>query len=73
MTAIASEKTNKRLTVLSIFSGLLLPPTFISGMFGMNAGGLPFTQSDWGFWGACGLMAVSATGMLILPRRLRLI
>lgn len=73
LTAIGSEKTNKRLTVLSIVSGLLLPPTFISGMFGMNVGGLPFTQSAFGFWGACGLMAVSATGMLILLRRLRLI
>jgi Mg2+ and Co2+ transporter CorA len=68
-----AEKTNKRLTVLSILSALLLPPTFISGMFGMNVNGLPWRESPTGFLGTCGLMAVSVVGMLVILRRIRLL
>ena len=67
------EKTNKRLTVLSIVSALLLPPTFITGIFGMNVTGLPFQETAYGFWVACGLMAASMAGMLVVLRRFRLI
>ena len=68
-----AEKTNKRLTVLAIVSALMLPPTFITGVFGMNVTGLPFQENAYGFWVACGLMAASAAGMLAVLRRIRLI
>jgi zinc transporter len=68
-----AEGTNKRLTVLSIVSALLLPPTFITGVFGMNVNGLPFQETAYGFWVTCGLMATSVAGMLIILRRIRLI
>jgi zinc transporter len=68
-----AEKTNKRLTVLSIVSALLLPPTFITGVFGMNVTGLPFQETAYGLWVACGLMAASMAGMLVVLRRARLI
>ena len=68
-----SEKINRRLTVLSIVSALLLPPTFITGLFGMNVEGLPLRGTDWGFLIACGLMALSSVGMLIWLRRIRLL
>ena len=68
-----AEKTNKRLTVLSVVSALLLPPTFITGLFGMNVPGLPFQTGPHGFWFACGLMAASVAGMLVVLRRVRMI
>ena len=68
-----AEKTNKRLTVLAIVSALMLPPTFITGVFGMNVTGFPFQEKAYGFWVACGLMAASAAGMLAVLRRIRLI
>ncbi len=68
-----AEKTNNRLTVLSIVSALLLPPTFITGMFGMNVSGLPFETQQHGFWFASGLMVASVAGMLVVLRRVRLI
>ena len=68
-----AERTNKRLTVLAIVSALLLPPTFITGVFGMNVNGLPFQETAYGFWVTCGLMATSVAGMLIILRRIRLI
>ena len=68
-----AEKTNKRLTVLAISSALLLPPTFITGVFGMNVAGLPFQENAYGFWVACGLMAASVIGMLVVLRRIKLV
>jgi zinc transporter len=67
------EKTNKRLTVLSIVSALLLPPTLITGIFGMNVDGLPFRETPEGFLVTCGLMVVSAAGMMVVLRRIRLL
>jgi Mg2+ and Co2+ transporter CorA len=51
----------------------LLPPTFITGIFGMNVSGLPFQETAYGFWVACGLLAASMAGMLVVLRRFRLI
>ncbi len=67
------QKTNQRLTVLSIVSALMLPPTFITGLFGMNVEGLPFHDTELGFIFACALMAASALAMLFVLRRIRLI
>ncbi len=68
-----AERTNKRLTVLSIVSALSLPPTFITCVFGMNVKGLPFQEAPYAFLMTCGLMATSMVGMLVVLRRFRLI
>ena len=68
-----AEKTNKRLTVLSIVSALLLPPTLITGIFGMNVAGLSFHDTPHGFLVTCGLMAASVAVMLAVLRRMRML
>ena len=40
--AAAPGKTNRHLYILSIMTAFLLPPTLVTGFFGMNTGGLPF-------------------------------
>ncbi len=44
-----TTETNRQLYVLTILSTLLLPPTLITGVFGMNVGGLPFSEGPSGF------------------------
>ncbi|MBB3235254.1 CorA family divalent cation transporter [Phyllobacterium endophyticum] len=44
-----TDQSNRFLYVLSIMTAVLLPSTVISGLFGMNTGGLPLAQSDHGF------------------------
>jgi zinc transporter len=68
-----AEQTNRRLTVLTVVSALLLPPTFITGLFGMNVGGLPLEHDSLGFFVAGAVMTASIVGMLIILRRIRLI
>lgn len=37
------QRTNQNLYLLSVMTALLLPATLVTGLFGMNTGGLPFT------------------------------
>ena len=39
---------------------MLLPPSVIGAIFGMNFELIPAASQPWGFWGAIGLMVVSA-------------
>jgi zinc transporter len=64
------EATNRNLYVLSIVTTALLPITLITGVFGMNVGGLPFAQSEHGFyWVMLGMTLVVVLTMLVLRRR----
>lgn len=55
-----AEESNRQLYVLSILSALFLPPTFITGLFGMNVKGLPFADDPHGFPFVVGLSLLSA-------------
>lgn len=59
-----AENTNRNLYVLSVVSAILLPMTLISGIYGMNLGGLPGVDSPWGFW--AGLGEIGAVGLVTL-------
>ncbi|MGJ5178564.1 transporter [Bradyrhizobium oligotrophicum] len=67
------EQTNNSLRVLSVLTALLLPPTLVTGIFGMNTKGLPFTDSETGFISAVVLMALAALGSYVLMKRIGLI
>ncbi|MBZ6411084.1 MULTISPECIES: CorA family divalent cation transporter [Methylobacterium] len=58
--ARVAEESNRQLYVLSVLSALFLPPTFITGLFGMNVKGLPFAEDPRGFLFVLGLSLLSA-------------
>ena len=39
------EQGNNNIRALSILTALLMPPTLVTGVFGMNIKGLPFAQT----------------------------
>ncbi|ULR43302.1 transporter [Rhizobium sp. K102] len=43
-----SSETNRHLYLLSIMTAFLLPPTLVTGFFGMNTANLPFAIGDYG-------------------------
>jgi zinc transporter len=68
-----TEVTNKRLYTLSILTAGLLPPTLVTGFFGMNTKDLPFQNAPGGTWWAL-LVAAAATALSYwLLRRMRAI
>ena len=48
--AKVDEKMNKNVYYLTLLSGIFLPLTLVTGFFGMNTGGLPFTEDNYGTW-----------------------
>lgn len=56
----AAQRTNQNLYILSLVTALMLPATVVTGVFGMNTGGMPFAASGWGTFGAAVLAVGSA-------------
>ena len=67
------EATNRNLYILSIVTTIFLPITLISGIFGMNLGGLPAQQDPLGFWYGIGLMILVAMMSVWLLRKVRML
>ncbi|BCD68241.1 magnesium transporter CorA family protein [Nitratiruptor sp. YY09-18] len=44
------ERMNMIMFILTIISAIFLPMTLVTGFFGMNTGGLPYTQDPLGTW-----------------------
>ncbi|WP_170117038.1 CorA family divalent cation transporter [Phyllobacterium sophorae] len=64
-----TDQSNQFLYVLSVMTAVLLPSTVISGLFGMNTGGLPLAASEHGFWiVAFVALAISALVYLLVRK-----
>lgn len=67
------EASNRNLYILSIVTILALPSTLITGVFGMNLGGMPGTQDHMGFWYGVAGMVATAIGSLVAMRSLKIL
>jgi magnesium transporter len=64
--SVVSNRMNEIMKVLTIFSAIMLPLTFIAGVYGMNFENMPELRSRYGYFATLGFMAVVAVGMLFL-------
>lgn len=64
------EQSNKSLHLLSVLTALLLPPTLVTGVFGMNTKGLPLTDVESGFLTASVLIVGSSALAYYIMKRL---
>jgi magnesium transporter len=62
---VVSNRMNEIMKVLTIFSAIMLPLTFIAGVYGMNFDNMPELHSRYGYLGTLAVMGVVAVGMLI--------
>jgi magnesium transporter len=67
--SVVSNRLNEIMKVLTIFSAVMLPLTFIAGVYGMNFDNMPELHSRWGYFAVWGLMIVVALAMLVFFRR----
>jgi magnesium transporter len=56
---------NEIMKTLTLMSTVMLPLTFIVGLYGMNFKHMPELDWVWGYPGAIGLMIAVATGILL--------
>ena len=63
--SVVSNRMNQIMKVLTIFSAVMLPLTFIAGVYGMNFDNMPELHTRYGYFGALVVMGVVALAMLI--------
>ncbi len=69
--AIHAARLSRNSYALSIVAAVFLPLGFLTGLFGVNVGGVPGLEVPWAFAVLCAAMVVSAGLVLWLFRRLK--
>jgi len=69
----ATRQTNRHLYILSILTAFLMPPTLVTGFFGMNTENLPFAHTDGGTVFAALIILASIAFAWWLLRRFRIL
>lgn len=66
-----SEQMNKTMYILSIVAGIFLPLGLLTGLLGINVGGIPGTENPWAFTIFCVFLLTLAVGQVWLFKRKR--
>ncbi len=67
--SVVSNRLNEIMKVLTIFSAIMLPLTFIAGVYGMNFDNMPELHSRYGYYGVWIIMLAVAIAMLLFFKR----
>lgn len=63
-----SEQLNQRMYVLSIVAAIFLPLGFLTGLLGINVGGMPGADNPHAFWIFSALLLIAVVMLLLLFR-----
>ncbi len=63
--SVVSNRTNDIMKVLTIFSAIMLPLTFIAGLYGMNFDNIPELHTTYGYFVVLAVMVIVGVGMLV--------
>ncbi|MGC1487983.1 MAG: zinc transporter ZntB [Albidovulum sp.] len=70
---IRAEAMNRQMLILSVVAAVFLPLGLLTGLLGINVGGVPGGGVPWAFWAVCGLLAVICAFQLWLFQKLKLL
>lgn len=65
------ERMNRTMYLLGIITGFFLPMSFLTGLLGINVGGIPGSEHPYGFYIACGVISAVAAFQWYIFRRLK--
>lgn len=68
-----SEQMNQTIFMMSIVATIFLPLGLLTGLLGINVGGIPGTQSPWAFVVVCGMLVVIAIGLYVVFKKKQII
>jgi len=66
--SLQANKTNEIMKILTLISSIILPLTFLTGLYGMNVL-LPLQEDNLAFWIIMGIMVLLSGSMIIYFRR----
>ncbi len=68
---ILADRLNKNMYVLSVIAALFLPLGFLTGLLGINVGGIPGADNDSAFMVFCSMLIVIVTLQVVVFRKLK--
>lgn len=69
--SLSSHRLNNTMKVLTIITAIFVPLSFLAGLYGMNFQYMPELAWRYSYFVVLGIMALVATSMLLLFRRIR--
>jgi len=60
---------NRTMYVLSIVATIFLPLGFITGLLGINVGGIPGVEDPYAFWSVCAMLVVLVVVEIVLFKK----
>lgn len=67
----AQAKMNQTMYMLSIVAAIFLPLGFLTGLLGINVGGIPGVESSNAFWITCGALGILMGFQFLIFRKLK--
>ncbi len=67
----AANRMNQKMYMLAIVAAIFLPLSFLTGLLGINVGGMPGVNSGLAFWITVGLLIVVMSAQYMIFRRLK--
>ncbi len=55
-----SQRMEKTMYALTVVATIMLPLGFLTGLLGINVGGMPGADTSWAFWAVCGMLVLVA-------------
>lgn len=71
LAAAISDKMNKNMYMLSLIAAIFLPLGFLTGLLGINVGGMPGADNGFAFWLVVILCGGCAVGIIALLKKLK--
>ena len=66
-----AEEMNRNMMILSVVAAIFLPLGFLTGLFGINVGGMPGVDSTAAFWIVVGMCVAIAVVLIVVFKRLK--
>jgi zinc transporter len=73
LNARLSEQMNQTIFMMSIVATIFLPLGLLTGLLGINVGGIPGADLPWAFAAVCGILVVTASFLYFLFKRKQII
>ncbi|MBU2934937.1 MULTISPECIES: zinc transporter ZntB [Pacificibacter] len=67
-----AEAMNRQMLLLSIVAAIFLPLGLLTGLLGVNVGGIPLAKNPWGFAIVCVILGVVCAGQIWLFKRMKM-
>lgn len=68
---VLSDRLNKNMYVLSVIAAIFLPLGFLTGLLGINIGGIPGANDPHAFYWFCGGLAILVAAQMALFKKLK--